>query len=172
MLTLLSPAKSLDLDRTATTPRATQPRLLEEAEHLVTVMRRCTPQRLAKLMKISPALAELNAERFRSWHTPFDTTNARKAILTFDGDVYPGLARDEYTKDDWAFAQSHVRILSGLYGLLRPLDLIQPYRLEMGTRIDVNGHRGLYEFWGDRLTKLVRRDLARHDPSRCPSGKP
>jgi cytoplasmic iron level regulating protein YaaA (DUF328/UPF0246 family) len=161
MLTVISPAKRLDMDRTAAAPRATQPRLLEQAETLVRVLRKTTAARLGKLMTISDELAKLNADRFRAWSTPFTTHNASRAILAFDGDVYAGLQRDAYAKEDFAFAQRHVRILSGLYGLLRPLDLIQAYRLEMGTALKVGRCRNLYDYWGETVTDLLGRDLGR-----------
>ncbi|NNM27850.1 MAG: peroxide stress protein YaaA [Phycisphaerales bacterium] len=163
MLTVLSPAKSLDLERTRPTPRATRPRFLDDAATLVAVLRGYSQRRLAKLMKLSDDLARLNVERYAAWTTPFTARNARKAILTFAGDVYQGLAIDDYDRDDFAFAQGRLRILSGLYGLLRPLDLMQPYRLEMGTRLPVNGARDLYAFWGTRIADAIAGDLRKHE---------
>lgn len=161
MLTVISPAKKLDMSRSARTPRATQPRLLDQAEVLVDVLKQATPAKIGKLMNLSDDLSTLNAERYRAWRTPFTSKNASKAILAFDGDVYASLQRDAYEAEDFAFAQKHVRILSGLYGLLRPLDLVQAYRLEMGTALKVGGNRNLYEYWKDAVTPLLDRDLAR-----------
>ncbi|MCP3902772.1 MAG: peroxide stress protein YaaA [Planctomycetes bacterium] len=161
MLTVISPAKKLDLTRSAATPRATQPRLLDDAAPIVDHLRRAGPAKIAKLMGISDDLAKLNAQRFRDWHVPFTSGNARKAILAFDGDVYANLDRDAFSKEDFAFAQKHLRILSGLYGLLRPLDLIQAYRLEMGTALKVKRTEDLYDYWGGSVTRLLRADLRR-----------
>ena len=161
MLTLLSPAKRLDLTSPLPTRRSTQPRLLDEAEQLVEVMRTRSPDEVAELMDLSPDLAALNVQRYAEFSTPFDRRNARPAALTFAGDVYAGM--DPYGRfgaRDWTEAQKTVRILSGLYGLLRPLDLVQPYRLEMGVRLATDRGATLYDWWDGRVTDLVAQDLA------------
>ncbi|MDO5628786.1 MAG: peroxide stress protein YaaA [Mobilicoccus sp.] len=161
MLTLLSPAKSLDLDSPLPTKTHTQPRLLTEAEELVEVMRRKSPDDLSDLMGISEDLAQLNVERFAEFNTPFSPKNARPAVFTFAGDVYQGIdAAHRFDTRDLTEAQKTVRILSGLYGLLRPLDLMQAYRLEMGTRLATDRGDSLYAWWGSRLTEAVAADLA------------
>lgn len=161
MLSLISPAKSLDLtspvpDRTYSTPR-----LLEESAQLIDIMRGKSLSEVAGLMHLSDELAALNVQRYHDFETPFTVHNARPALLMFAGDVYQGLAaRTRFSDQDFAEAGQTLRILSGLYGLLRPLDLIQPYRLEMGVRLATGRGRTLYEWWGDRLTGLVADDLA------------
>lgn len=161
MLALLSPAKTLDLSSALPTRKSTQPRLLARSAELVAVLRERSPNDLAALMGISPALAELNAERYAQFAPPFTRRNARPAALTFAGDVYQGLAaRERFDQRDWTEAQKTVRILSGLYGLLRPLDLIQPYRLEMGIRLATSRGATLYDYWGEAITDLVAEDLA------------
>lgn len=161
MITLLSPAKSLDLESPLPTRKATQPRLLDRAEELVAVMRTKSPDEVADLMHLSPELADLNVRRYADFTTPFTRRNARPAGLMFAGDVYQGMAaRDRFGERDFTEAQKTVRILSGLYGLLRPLDLIQPYRLEMGTRLRTDRGTTLYDYWGTTITDLVADDLA------------
>lgn len=161
MLALLSPAKSLDLDSTLPTRKHSLPRQLDQSEALIEVMRTRSVAQVAELMSISDELAALNVERYQAFETPFTTRNARPAMLLFAGDVYQGLrAGERFDERDWTRAQKSVRILSGLYGLLRPLDLIQPYRLEMGTALATDRGRTLYDFWGSRITDLVRDDLA------------
>jgi cytoplasmic iron level regulating protein YaaA (DUF328/UPF0246 family) len=161
MLCVLSPAKSLDLESRLPTRKHSQPRMLDRADELVDVMVTKSPDELASLMSISPDLAELNAKRFADFTTPFDRTNARPAVLAFAGDVYRGMdARGTFGERDYTEAQKTVRILSGLYGVLRPLDLIQPYRLEMGSRVATDRGRNLYEFWGGAITEVLNADLA------------
>lgn len=161
MLALLSPAKSLDLETRLPSRKHTQPRLLEEAGELVEIMRGKSPEEIGELMHISPELAQLNADRYESYSTPFDLTNARPAIWTFDGDVYRGMdASERFDARDLTEAQKTVRILSGLYGVLRPLDLMQPYRLEMGTRLATDRGDSLYAWWGERITRVLEADLA------------
>lgn len=162
MLALISPAKRLDLDPTPWGARATQPALLDETERLLERCRQLTPPDLQGLMSISEALAELNFQRFQEFETPFTPENAKPAALTFAGDTYLGLNASEFEAGDWEFAQDHLGILSGLYGLLRPLDLIQAYRLEMGTRLDNERGKDLYAFWKERLTALVNERTAGH----------
>ena len=161
MLTLLSPAKSLDLDSPLPTRKHTQPRMLPETERLVEIMRRKSPEELGELMGISSELAELNVERYAAFTTPFTPRNARPAVFLFHGDVYRGMdAARRFDARDLGQAQKTLRILSGLYGVLRPLDLIAPYRLEMGTRLATNRGDSLYAWWGSRLTEQIAADLA------------
>lgn len=160
MLVVISPAKNLDYESELPTAEYTQPRLLEYSQELVDRCSSLTPQDLASLMSISDKLAGLNAARFAEWSQPFTPRNARPAIYAFDGDVYTGLAAESLTDESISYAQEHLRILSGLYGVLRPLDLMQAYRLEMGTKLDTARGKNLYEFWGDVITDLLNEDLA------------
>jgi cytoplasmic iron level regulating protein YaaA (DUF328/UPF0246 family) len=162
MLAVLSPAKTLDLDTAVPSVAATEPRFLTEAAKLAKVAAKLRPSALRKLMHISAPLAELNAARFKAFEVPFTLENARPALYTFDGDVYTGL--DGPTMDAAAveFAQGHVRILSGLYGVLRPLDLMQAYRLEMGIKLPIGRTKTLVAFWGDRIARALADDLAEH----------
>lgn len=155
MLMVISPAKTLDFDSPLATQRHTQPGFLEESARLVERLCELSPPALAELMGISAELASLNVGRNLNWSLPFSRENARAALLAFKGDVYQGLAVEDFTEADFDAAQRHLRILSGLYGLLRPLDLIQPYRLEMGTRLTNPRGRNLYQFWGDRITRAL-----------------
>lgn len=159
MLTVLSPAKTLDYDTPPTTKKTTQPRLLQAATLLVDDARHLSPSDIASLMGVSESIANLNHERFMNWHPEFTLDNAKQAVLAFKGDVYTGLNADTLDSTSLGFAQKHVRILSGLYGLLRPLDLMQPYRLEMGLKFANRGGKNLYEFWGDQITQLLNDDL-------------
>ncbi|MHA3083609.1 peroxide stress protein YaaA [Acinetobacter sp. ANC 5383] len=159
MLALISPAKTLDYGTALPSSNFTQPRLLDQSEQLIEVCRELSASQLASLMSVSEKIAQLNAARFQDWQTEFDLANARQAIFAFKGDVYTGL--DAYALNDpqLDFAQQHLRMLSGLYGLLRPLDLIMPYRLEMGTKLHNPRGSNLYEFWGKRITNLIQQDL-------------
>jgi len=159
MIVLLSPAKSLDYDSPLLSKRATQPRFVEDSAELVSQLRKLSVGEVGKLMSISDKLAQLNYDRFSGWEKEFTKENARPAILAFKGDVYQGLELTDWSKDDFARGQSRVRILSGLYGVLRPLDLMQPYRLEMGTKFANARGKNLYEFWGSALTKSLNEDL-------------
>lgn len=152
MLILLSPTKSLVEGPAVDGLPATQPVLLDQAETLMQTTRRLSAPKIKKLMGISDQLSVLNRRRFRDWTTPFTTGNARQAALMFSGDVYRGFDAGTLSVEDLAFAQDHLAILSGLYGVLRPLDLIQPYRLEMGTRLNTRRGKNLYAFWGQRIT--------------------
>lgn len=152
MLSVISPAKTLDFETSPSTTLHSQPDYLEHSQRLIEILRDYSPQRLSDLMGISDKLAGLNAARFAEWQPPFDLDNAKQAAQAFQGDVYVGLEADRFDDDDNAFAQDHLRILSGLYGLLRPLDLIQPYRLEMGTRLPNPAGKDLYAFWKGTLT--------------------
>ncbi len=161
MLTIISPAKKLDIETPAPVSAFSQPDFLDEAETLVSILRGKGPEELQALMRISPKLAELNARRYAWWHRPFTPENAKQALFAFRGDVYAALDADSLDDDAIAFAQEHLRILSGLYGLLRPLDLMQAYRLEMGTRLANPAGRDLYAFWRDRITEAINAELAR-----------
>jgi cytoplasmic iron level regulating protein YaaA (DUF328/UPF0246 family) len=159
LMILLSPAKTLDFsdDRA---DEFTQPRLLEQSGELVGILRKKQADDLMALMSISEKLGVLNYERYQQFSTPFNEENAKQALLAFKGDVYTGLQADTFSGADLTYAQQHVRILSGLYGLLRPLDLIQPYRLEMGTQLENPRGKDLYAYWGAQLTELLNEDLA------------
>jgi hypothetical protein len=160
MLALLSPAKTLNFERLAQPVPASEPALLDQTEQLVKISRTLTGPDLMKLMKISKGLATLNVRRFEEFTTPFTQENAKPAIFAFKGDTYVGFDVDRLDEKALEFAQAHVRILSGLYGLLRPLDLIQPYRLEMGIRLKTDRGKDLYSFWGDRITDAINASLA------------
>jgi cytoplasmic iron level regulating protein YaaA (DUF328/UPF0246 family) len=155
MLMVISPAKTLDYESPLATQRFTQPALLEKSHQLIDVARDLSPAQISSLMGISDKLAHLNADRFNQWQPPFSLENARQAILAFKGDVYTGLQAETFSDDDFDFAQQHLRMLSGLYGLLRPLDLMQPYRLEMGIKLATPAGKDLYGFWGDLLTEKL-----------------
>ncbi|MEH0873459.1 peroxide stress protein YaaA [Pectobacterium cacticida] len=159
MLITLSPAKTLDYTSPLATTRYTQPELLDYSSQLIDVCKTLTPAQIASLMHISDKLADLNAGRFSDWHPKFTPENARQALLAFKGDVYTGLAANDFSEDDFDFAQRHLRILSGLYGVLRPLDLMQPYRLEMGTKLENKAGNDLYSFWGDIITEKLNQAL-------------
>lgn len=159
MLAVLSPAKNLDYESDIPAVKPTQPRLLDDAAELVDVCRQLSPQQLGSLMKISDKLAGLNAARFSEWSQPFTEQNARPAMYAFNGDVYAGLDAYSLSAEQVDSAQQQLRILSGLYGLLKPLDLMQPYRLEMGTKLDNPRGKNLYQFWGDTITELLNQDL-------------
>lgn len=160
MLIVLSPAKTLDYETPVDVAKATQPDFIPRSAELVSVLREMPPAAIASLMKISDPLAQLNAARFASWSETFNRNNARQALLAFNGDVYDGLDARSLNRQQLDWAQRHLRILSGLYGLLRPLDLMQPYRLEMGTRLPNPHGRDLYAFWGDEITQALNRALA------------
>lgn len=159
MIVLLSPAKSLDFKPAQVTTH-TLPRFLKQSQELVKVMRQHSAAELRQLMDISAAIADLNVQRYKQFSFPFTSQNSKAAILAFKGDVYQGLQVEDLNEQDLAFAQRHVRILSGLYGLLRPMDLIQPYRLEMGTKLRFKSYDDLYDYWGDQLTQTINHDLA------------
>ncbi len=160
MLTVLSPAKSLDLESQTQTSKFSTPELLDESEQLIKKLKRMSKKSLSELMGISENLADLNHKRFAQWKRPFNTENAKQAILTFSGDVYQGLEASQFKARDLTFAQDHLRILSGLYGVLRPLDLMQAYRLEMGTSLKTSRGTSLYDFWGEKITNSINEDLS------------
>lgn len=159
MLIVISPAKTLDFETPATTKKATEPDFISRSAELVDDIRALSPDDLSNLMGISPKLAELNHRRFMNWKPPFSQDNAKQSVLAFKGDVYTGLDAESLSAKQLTFAQKHLRILSGLYGLLRPLDLMQPYRLEMGTKFANRGGKNLYEFWGNDITKALNAQL-------------
>ncbi|WP_114192664.1 peroxide stress protein YaaA [Edaphovirga cremea] len=160
MLIIISPAKTLDYTSPLATRRYTLPELLDKSQQLIRICRKLSPAQISGLMGISDKLAGLNATRFHDWHPDFTPDNARQALLAFKGDVYTGLAAQDFSEDDFDFAQRHLRTLSGLYGVLRPLDLMQPYRLEMGIRLETAKGKDLYTFWGDHITKKLNQALA------------
>lgn len=165
MLLLLSPAKSLDFSTPAPAIPHSQPDYLPQAAQLIQVLQQFAPHEIAQLMELSDKLAVLNVGRYHEWQPPFTLDNAKHAVLAFDGDVYDGMAAGRFSPEDLHFAQSHVRILSGLYGLLRPLDLIQAYRLEMGTKLKNPVGKDLYAFWGHTLAQALNDELEQHS---CP----
>lgn len=163
MLALISPAKTLDYETALPTDTYTQPRLLEQSQQLIDVCRKLSATEIAALMSVSEKIANLNVDRFRDWNADFDFSNARQALFAFKGDVYTGLDAYHLKDQDIDFAQQHLRMLSGLYGLLRPLDLMMPYRLEMGTKLKNSRGHNLYEFWGNMITDQINQDLAEID---------
>ncbi len=163
MLAVLSPAKSLDPTPSPAGITSTTPAMMKEATSLMRTARGLSQKKLRELMNLSADLAKLNYDRYRSFELPFDDDNALPAAFTFDGEVYRGLGARTLSPDDLAWSQQHVAILSGMFGLLRPLDLIQPYRLEMGTRLETRRGTNLYQFWGDAITERVNELLLDHD---------
>jgi len=163
MLMLVSPAKTLDYETPVPIEDATTPEFLDQSQLLIDELKQLTPKDVATLMKLSDKLADLNVSRFQHWSLPFDQDNARQAIYAFKGDVYTGLDAYSLKKPEMNFAQKHLRILSGLYGLLKPQDLIQPYRLEMGTKFKNQRGSNLYEFWGNKITDKINAEPAAKD---------
>ena len=163
MLMVISPAKTLDYDTPPTTKRFTQPEHLDHAQKLIDQLRDQSPQQISELMHLSDKLAALNVARFGSWTAEFTPDNAKQALLAFKGDVYTGLNASDFSEQDFDFAQQHLRMLSGLYGVLRPLDLMQPYRLEMGTKLVNPRGKDLYAFWGDRISNWLNEALSAQD---------
>jgi cytoplasmic iron level regulating protein YaaA (DUF328/UPF0246 family) len=159
MLIVLSPAKSLDYDTPAHVDAATEPRFVAQSTELIGILRQKSPPEIAALMDLSDKLALLNVERYARWTPEFTPANSKQAVLAFDGDVYDGLSAGTLDADDLAWAQKHLRILSGLYGVLRPLDRMQAYRLEMGTALRHDGGRDLYAFWGERIADSLNADF-------------
>lgn len=165
MLILLSPAKALDYDTPPTTSRHTLPEFVDESARLIDVLRPYTPAQIASLMDLSDALATLNVARYGAWAPKFNAKNSKQAVLAFNGDVYEGLQASTLSDEDLDWAQQHIRILSGLYGILRPLDWMQPYRLEMGTRLATDRGKDLYAWWGDTLAEHLNKALQKQgDP--------
>ncbi|WP_394494120.1 peroxide stress protein YaaA [Shewanella sp. ENK2] len=163
MLVLVSPAKTLDFETKANTASFTQPTLLDHSQQLINVCRELTPIDIASLMKVSDKIAGLNAARFIEWQPNFTLDNAKQAMFAFRGDVYTGLDADSMSEKEVSKAQQHLRILSGLYGLLKPLDLMQAYRLEMGTSLANPKGKNLYTFWGDVITDEINQAVAEQE---------
>jgi cytoplasmic iron level regulating protein YaaA (DUF328/UPF0246 family) len=159
MLMVISPAKTLDYETPPATTRFTLPEHLQHSSILIEQLRTLTPAQIATLMSLSDKLAGLNAARYGSWTPDFNEQNAKQALLAFKGDVYTGLNAEDFNQADFDYAQQHLRMLSGLYGLLRPLDLMQPYRLEMGTKLANPRGKNLYEFWGERISGYLNQAL-------------
>ncbi|NQW66763.1 MAG: peroxide stress protein YaaA [Burkholderiales bacterium] len=160
MLLLLSPAKSLDYESVLPAIAATQPQFVPQSAELIDTLTKKTPKQIAELMDLSDALAKLNVERYKTWSPQFTEANARPAVLAFNGDVYEGLDARSLKPKDLQWAQDHVAILSGLYGVLRPLDLMQPYRLEMGTALKHGKANNLYQFWGAQIAEHLNQQLS------------
>lgn len=160
MLVVVSPAKRMDFQTPNEIKEHEQPKFLKNSKELISELKKLTPAQIGKLMGISEKLADLNAQRYQSFKTPFTLANAKQAGLAFQGDTYQGLEFHLFNKSQRDFAQKHLRILSGLYGLLGPLDLIQPYRLEMGTKFGIKGNKDLYALWRDEITKALNSELA------------
>ncbi len=163
MITILSPAKSLNFKSKTQTNKYSIPEYLDQSEILIKELRSYSPKDLKSLMKISDALGELNFIRYQNWIPDHNLDNSRQAAFAFNGEAYNGLDALNFSQQDLHFAQDNLRILSGLYGILRPLDLIQPYRLEMGIKLIVNGFKDLYSFWGDQITKSLKKELSIHE---------
>ena len=163
MLMVLSPSKTMDHKTPSITKNYSIPEYLEKSEELVKVVRKKRSEELMDLMQISQKIAELNVNRFNSWHLPFIKENSKQAVLAFKGDVYSGLNANSFSENKLKFAQKHLRIISGLYGLLRPLDLMQPYRLEMGLKLKTTSAVDLYEFWGEKITDAINILLKKED---------
>lgn len=163
MLIILSPAKTLDFSSQTIIKESSIPALLDKSQMLVDELKKYKPAKLAKLMNINPTLAQLNFERYQEWQVPFAPENAKQALLAFKGDVYNGIQAESLTDEDFAYAQQYLRILSGLYGILKPLDLIQAYRLEMGTSLKFKRNKNLYDFWKDKIASLIISEINMHD---------
>ncbi|NPA68714.1 MAG: peroxide stress protein YaaA [Chlorobi bacterium] len=159
MLAIISPAKKLGKSK-KTSFKLSEIPFPEESKKLISELRKFTPEDISELMNISPKLAELNFKRYLEWNYPFDENNAGAALFMFNGDVYRSMNADDFSEQDILFAQKHLRILSGLYGILRPADKIMPYRLEAGTKLKINGSKNLYDFWGNKITKKLNEDLS------------
>ena len=159
MLIVISPAKTLDFETAPPTSTSTQPEMLKDSELLIEILREKSSVDIERLMKVSSKIAELNVARYHSWSQPFTVDNAKQAVFAFKGDVYTGLEAETFSTQDLTYAQDHLRILSGLYGVLRPLDLMQPYRLEMGVRLANPEGANLYKFWGSAITEKLNEQL-------------
>lgn len=159
MLMIISPAKTLDFESKPNIEQFSQPRFLDQSRILIDRLRKFNAVDIANLMSLSDQLASLNMGRYETWEAPFSLDNAKQAMLAFKGDVYTGLDAETMTEEDVAYAQNHLRILSGLYGVLKPLDLMQPYRLEMGVKLDNPKGKNLYEFWGSILRDSLAEEL-------------
>lgn len=163
MLFLISPAKTLDFESSSFTDEFTQPLFKDESSQLIDIMREYSSEDLSKMMKVSEKIADLNVDRYKDWNLPFDLQNSKQAIFAFKGDVYTGLAVETMDAISLSYLQSNLRILSGLYGILKPLDLMQAYRLEMGTKLSHPKCADLYQFWGNKITDHVNKELVEHE---------
>ncbi|MFY0626237.1 MAG: peroxide stress protein YaaA [Reichenbachiella sp.] len=159
MLILISPAKSFDFETSAHSSLATEPDFVKESTRLIKKMTTFSKKKIGQMMSISPELAALNVDRYKAWTPKPNIEDTKQALLAFNGEVFRGLDAKNLDKEEIQFAQDHLRILSGLYGLLRPMDRIQPYRLEMGTRLKYYSYNNLYQFWGDKITQRINADL-------------
>lgn len=159
MLMVISPAKTLDFETPPVTKVSSEPEFIPQSKQLVKQLKSMSPEDISELMGISAKLGDLNHQRYMNWRPPFTDKNAKQAVLAFKGDVYTGLDAENLNAKELKFAQKHLRILSGLYGVLKPLDLIQPYRLEMGTKLENKKGANLYEFWGEQLTDNINTQL-------------
>ena len=159
MKIVISPAKSMNFESKAPTHEFSQPIFLNEADRLSKILKKKSARSLSKLMSISPTLGQLNYERNQNWELPFDLDNAKQAVYAFTGEVYRGLDANSLPLEDLDFLQEHLRIISGQYGILKPLDLMQPYRLEMGTKLKVGVKPNLYKFWDSQITKTLNAEL-------------
>jgi len=166
MLLLISPAKIQNLIPQKLEKKFTQPEFLNSAESLVQEIRQLSVIELSKLLNINANLAQLNSDRYFNWHRPFTAENSKQAVLAFNGEVFHGLDANSFSPDDFVYLQSHLRILSGLYGILRPLDLIQLYRLEISTKLPIEKWKNLYAFWGDRITLSINEALTHSGEAR------
>lgn len=163
MLIVVSPAKNLDYETPPVTDKHTLPEFVDQAQILIDELKQLSVQDVAELMKLSDKLASLNVARYESWHPEFSFENSKQSVLAFNGDVYTGLDAENLSAEDLDFAQDHLRILSGLYGVLKPLDLMQPYRLEMGTKLQNSRGKNLYEFWGNTIADRLNLELDKSD---------
>lgn len=159
LITILSPAKALNFEKPSHAKNYSMPTLLSNSAELISELRNYSIDDLIKLMNISPKLAELNKERYVKWNLPFNINNSKQAISAFTGHAYQGLQADDFNENDFDFTQNNLRILSGLYGVLKPLDLIQPYRLEMGTKLETKQGKNLYEYWNTIITNEINKDF-------------
>ena len=156
MIILMNSSKTLDFQQKARISKHTFPELEKDADQLVKELRKLSTADFSKLLKTSEKLTKLNVERYANWQTQAKKSNAKQALLAFRGDIYSGMDVDDYKIKDFNFAQKHVRILSGLYGILRPLDLIQPYRLEMATKLATTRGKNMYDFWGTKINEILK----------------
>ena len=159
MISIVSPAKSLNFDDSCSVKMYSQCSFLKDSQLLVNDLKKYSPKQISDLMKVSDKIGLLNADRYKNWSLPFNEGNSKQAVFAFQGDVYQGLEIDSFSEDDLIYAQDYFRILSGLYGLLKPLDLIQPYRLEMGTSFKDKRGKNLYDFWNTRITEHLNKEL-------------
>ena len=165
MISIVSPAKSLNFEDNSEITSCSQPLFLDKSEELIGVLKKMKPSKLSSLMNISQSLSELNYNRYQDWSLPFELNNSKQALFAFTGDVFKGIEVGSLDKKDINYAQGSLMILSGLYGILKPLDLMQPYRLEMGTKLKNKAGSNLYSFWGDVITTFINEELDKSDTS-------